>query len=187
MQPGYPGWYDEGLVARVVYVDPKLVTAALPVGEWYRPDPRDSTSRLARWQRWFLLGGGWKNAKRHVTRNLHGRFVADGDWDRRTRRTFEIRPTIVQLFQEGRRPEETTEYLRMRKWVESGKLAWARDCRTISDIDHYFAELLRIYDEIKDNGYRTQADLGNDGADEIRLCIDRQGELCVFGGGTHRL
>ena len=38
-----------------------------------------------------------------------------------------------------------------------------------------------------DNGYRTQIELGKSGDDEIRVCIDRDGQISVFGGGTHRL
>lgn len=169
----------------VVYVDPKNITREFLVGEWNRRVP-GSNGRIARFGRWYETGGGWKSAKRHLTRNLHGRFVADGDWDTHVK-PFEIRPTFEELFGEGRPPQETTEYQRLRTLLEQGRYAWTGGCRSVEELDAYFAALIAAYEDIKANGYRTQEALGQDGSDEIRVCIDRSGQFGVFGGGTHRL
>lgn len=170
---------------QVINLDPALIRRSVHVGEWARQDgvPARGTTRL---RRWFGLGGGWKHLQRHVTRNIHGRFVAPGDWDLR-QKPFEIRQTVIDLFVHGSRPQQTAEYLKMRHAVLSRQFAWTRGCRTVDDVDRYFADLIGLYEAIRADGYLTQSQLGNDGADEIRVCLDRHGRPCVFGGGTHRL
>jgi hypothetical protein len=169
----------------VVYLDPRLIERSLQVGEWARPHP-SASGRLGRFRRWFSLGGGWKHLQQHLSRNVHGGFVLGGDWDLQFK-PFAIRPTVVDLFVDGRAPEETVEYRKMRDWVAKGEFGWARGCRTAEDVDRYFAEMTALFDRIRTDGYLTQRQLGLDGADEIRVCIDREGRPCVFGGGTHRL
>ncbi len=169
-----------------VHLDPKLITSVLLVDAGLKPSRLVDDGRLARYRRWRSLGGGWKSASRHVTRNFHGRFIADGDWDVEAE-PFQILPTIVELFVEGRKPEETTDYQKYVRWVEEKDFVWTRDLRSIEDIDRYFDRLAQLFEDIRIGGYRTQADLGNDGSDEIRVCIDSGGRPTVFGGGTHRL
>lgn len=169
-----------------VYLDPKLITSALLVDAGLRPSKPVDDGRLARYRRWRDLGGGWKSASRHVTRSFHGRFIADGDWEVEAE-PFQILPTIVELFVEGHKPEETTDYQKYVRWVEEENFVWTRDLRSIEDIDAYFDRLGRLFEDIRIGGYRTQAELGNDGSDEIRVCIDTEGHPAVFGGGTHRL
>lgn len=171
---------------RVVHLDPKLITGVLLVNAGMRPMSGAQISRRERFRLWRELGGGWKSTNRHVTRNFHGRFIADGDWDMQTE-PFEVRQSVVQLFQEGRKPEDTTEYQKLVHRVRTRDLVWTRGFRTVEDIDSYFEQLVQIYEDIRLSGFRTQKELGNDGSDEIRICIDREGRLSVFGGGTHRL
>jgi hypothetical protein len=169
----------------VLYLEPRTIERSLRVGEWARVELTHS-GRLTRLKRWFVLGGGWKHLRRHVSRNVHGRFVTSGDWDLQYQ-AFEIRPTIIDMFVNGVAAEDTLEYSKLRDWVQSGEFGWTRGCRTLGDIDAYFAEMVRLYDALRSDGYREQRELGHDGADEIRVCIDRDGSPCVFGGGTHRL
>jgi hypothetical protein len=169
----------------IIYLDPQLLDRSLHVGEWARPHP-STPGRFGRFRRWWSLGGGWKNLQRHLSRNVHGRFVVGGNWDLRCK-PFVIRQTVVDLFVDGKAPEETVEHKKMRDWVAKGEYAWTRGCRTAEDVDKYFAEMIVLFDRIRTGGYRTQGELGLDGADEIRVCIDREGRPCVFGGGTHRL
>lgn len=171
---------------RVVHLDPKLITGVLLVNAGTRPTGVARTSRKERFRLWRELGGGWKSLNRHITRNLHGRFIADGDWDIEAK-PFEVRQSIVQLFQEGRKPEDTTEYQKFSDRVSAGNLVWTRGLRSGDDIDSYFEKLIQIYEDIKSGGFKTQRELGMDGSDEIRICIDRDGRINVFGGGTHRL
>lgn len=171
---------------QVIYLAPGVIERSLRVGEWLQLGLQAETSRISRILIWLRLGGGWKNLQRNLSRNVHGRFVASGDWDLYYE-PFVIQQTIIDLFVDGRAPEETAEYQKMRRWVETGEFGWSRGCRTIEDVDQYFAELVDVYETIRAEGYRNQIELGNDGADEIRVCIDREGRPCVFGGGTHRL
>lgn len=171
-----------------ILVCPDLVQHALPVG-WGRKRGAPGAAGRPKGPsilRWYTHGGGWKSASRHLSRNLHGRFVLDGDWDRKAG-PFAVRPTITQIFVDGCRPQDTDEYQKMRRWVDEGDLRWARGCRTADDVDRYFAAMATTFQNIRTHGYRTQRELGLDGGDEIRVCIDRDGRLCVFGGGTHRL
>jgi hypothetical protein len=169
-----------------IELDPRLLERSLRTGEWARPDPAGPTSRSARLGRWLRLGGGWKSAQQHVSRNVHGRFIAAGDWDLQYL-PFEIRRTVRDLFVDGLAPEQTTEYQKLQAWVAAGDFGWTRGCRSVADIDRYFADMIELYDRIRTDGYRSQTELGEDAADEIRICIDRDGRPCVFGGGTHRL
>jgi hypothetical protein len=169
---------------RLVFVDPTLVQLRVNIGSWRRSPP--ALSPWARLYSWFELGGGWKTAQHHLTRNLYGRFVAGGDWDERAER-FDDLPVITQLFKEGRPPEETDLYQRQLQRIEAGDLAWTKGCRTQPELDELFAELIRTFETIRASGYRTQAELGLEGGDEIRICVDRRGRLCVYGGGSHRL
>lgn len=171
---------------RAIYVDPRLIERSLNVGHWAVLDGQPVEQRLLRLRRWLRLGGGWKHLQRHLSRNVHGRFIAPGDWDHQYA-PFTIRATVRDLFVNGLDARDTAEYKKLRDWIVAGEFAWTRGCRTIDDVDRYFEELIELYDAIRIGGYRTQLELGNDGADEIRVCIDRDGRLCIFGGGTHRL
>lgn len=168
-----------------VWVDPTRIVGMVRTGEWARRDTPEPQHLAARFARWWRRGGGNKTVLRHLSRNVHGRFVVGGDWDR-TVRPFEPRDSVLQLLA-GVAPEQTTEYQRIARWITAGDLRWTRGCRTLEELDRYFDELVTCLESIRSRGYRTQQQLGNDGGDEIRVCIDRDGQLSVFGGGTHRL
>lgn len=185
--PGFVGsnvWLKHSYDYAVVYIDPRLISRHVQMDGWRRES--ESTSLSGRLRAWYLYGDGLKSVRTHVTRNLHGKFVAGGDWDIHAK-PFEILPVIGQLFGEGRPPQETDEYQSYLERIEEGRLAWTRGCRSQAELDEYYARLIRAYEDIRDNGYRLQTELGESGGDEIRVCIDRAGEVCVYGGGTHRL
>lgn len=175
---------------RLIYVDPMDIELLLKSGAWQIDAV--GKSPYSRLRDWYEVGGGWKSVRSHVSRNFHGRFIADGDWDARAK-PMEILPVAYQLFHEGRRPEETDQYkkdarrIREARRIEAGNLAWTKGGSTIDELDEYYERLIDIYQDIRANGYQTQAEIGEEGSDEIRVCIDRKGRLCVFGGGTHRL
>lgn len=166
-----------------VYLDPTGVDLVIRAGGWRR---RAGKSPWMRIRAWYEEGDGLKSVHTHPTRNFHGRFVLDGDWDLRAK-PLGILPVIIQLFQEGRRPEETDAYQRHLQDLQAGRLTWTKGIRSVEELDAYYSELVRVYDNIRANGYRTQRDLGESGSDEVRIAINRLGEPCVFGGGTHRL
>lgn len=168
-----------------VWVSPAAIAYAVPVGNW-RGGRSAAGGRFAAPVRWYTHGGGWKSARRHITRSMHGRFVLDGDWEAHLR-PFVIRPTVTQLFVDGVDRDATDEYRKLRRRVEEGDLRWTHGCRTVADVERYFDALTASFESIRRTGYRTQEELGVRGGDEIRVCVDRHGRLCVFGGGTHRL
>jgi hypothetical protein len=168
-----------------VLVSPQAITRALPNTSW-RELPAAATSRFGRVRAWSRHGGAWKSCHRHVSRTIHGRFVLEGEWDRAIT-AFQPRLVIEQLFDEGRAPSETDEYRYLAERIENGRLARTRGYRTMEELDEYFAEMIATFAAIRDEGYLSQRELGGDPADEIRVCVDRNGALAIYGGGTHRL
>ncbi len=167
-------------------VDPASIARTLKVGHWRSNSADRPISVFRRIRERHRLGGGWKNVRFHVTRNLQGGFIVDGDWDLDAR-PFEIRPSVVDMFQRGVPAQETDEYQRILRKIEAGDYKWTRGCYSVDDLDRYFQRLEHLYAEIDAHGYRSQAELGLEGSDEIRVCVGRRGELIIFGGGTHRL
>jgi len=166
-----------------LYVDPNRISRFVHIGGW-RKDLESSP--FGRLRSWYRCGDGLKNVRTHLTRNLHGMFVASGDWDLRAR-PFDELTVVRQLFVEEIPPEETDEYQKYLERIEEGQLTWTRGLRKRGELDRYYGELIRAFLDIRDNGYRTQRELGEKGADEIRVCVDREGRICIYGGGTHRL
>jgi len=177
-------WLKHSYDHATVYIDPRRISRHVQMDGWRRESA--SKPLIERLQAWYLYGDGLKSARTHVTRNLHGKFVAGGDWDIHSK-PFEVLPVVNQLFGEGRPLRETDEYQNYLKRIEAGQLAWTRGCRNQAELDDYYARLVRAFEDIRVNGYRTQTELGESGIDEIRVCVDRHGEIAVYGGGTHRL
>ena len=169
-----------------IYVDPKLITGFIKANAGMMTEGGIPIHGVERLRKKRELGGAWKSASRHISRSFVGRFIADGDWDREVK-PFEILPSMVQMFAENAKPEETTEYQYYLTRIQEKDFKWTRGLRSLQEIDAYFAATKKLFDDIRIDGYRTQSELGNDGSDEIRVCIDRKGHMNVFGGGTHRL
>jgi hypothetical protein len=169
-----------------VEVPPAQITGTLEVAAWQRTSGRSLSSQLERTRAWLRFGGGWKSCQRHITRTFHGGFVLHGGWDRAIE-AFRPREVIEQLFVENRAPAETDEYRYLEERIEARRFANTHGCHSIDDLERYFAAMISAYSSIRDHGYRSQLELGNDPSDEIRVCVDRHGALAVFGGGTHRL
>ncbi len=170
----------------LVRIPPDRVTGLLRVSAWRAVPEGSKLGRVERFRRWMELGSPWKSVRRHPTRNLQGRFLVGGDWDRSIV-AFEPRSVFDQLFNEGRAPAETDEYRYLQERIVAGRFAHTHGCTSITELDRYFEDLIRAYETIRDEGYRTQEELGEDGHDEIRVCIDRNGRFAIVGGGTHRL
>ena len=169
-----------------VYVDPKLITGFLKANAGIVTEGGIPIHGIERLRRRRDLGGAWKSASRHISRSFTGRFIADGDWDREVK-PFQILPSMVQMFAENAEPEETTEYQYYLTRIQEKDFKWTRGLQSVQELDAYFAKTRKLFEDIRTDGYRTQAELGNDGSDEIRVCVDRGGRMSVFGGGTHRL
>lgn len=170
--------------SHVVHVDPAEIRLKISPGSWR--ETQGTATRRGRFVAWYRLGDGLKNVTSHFSRNLHGSFIAGGDWDVR-RHPFEPLPVVRQLFEEGREPRETDEYRRYLRFIEEGDLRWARGMRDEHELDAYFEAMISAFQSIRDHGYRTQAELGLPAGDEVRVCLSHKGELCIYGGGTHRV
>jgi len=114
------------------------------------------------------------------------KFVDNSDWDE------EIKPIqplkdVQKIFVEKIDYKQTDEYLKMKKAMEAGEVWNSRNCETLEDVDHYFEELLKTYQSIKDQGFKSQKELGQLlYYDDVKVLIDRSGNLLLGAGGNHR-
>lgn len=129
---------------------------------------------------------------------LAGR-VFDGDWDMTTQQFSDstIYQSFVAHFQEGVPWEETDFYNETLAAIEAGGTPW--DCQSRSDLDRRCVRLDRIYEQIEQQGYKTQNELHDLGDpttspyriyrviwSEIAVNIGRDGEF-IFQDGRNRL
>ncbi|MCW5735182.1 MAG: hypothetical protein KIS73_13700 [Enhydrobacter sp.] len=134
----------------------------------------------------------WRGAKVTTT---------DGDWDRGQWGTtvgriddFPFYSAFLDHFTRNV-PWEETDYFRkyltkMERGHEVRRPVQSRGGGFVTNPAE-FLEYMRTYDDIfadiRDNGYRTQAELGRpDSLDEMRIGIDRDGRIISLGG-RHRL
>ncbi len=81
--------------------------------------------------------------------------------------------------------EDTVFYKRVVGQIEQGRRKWR--CSTAEEFSRRLQDVDRLFNTIREQGYRTQLDLRTPRAwDEIRLAIGRSGELILFDG-RHRL
>lgn len=96
---------------------------------------------------------------------------------------------ILELFQERfieKLNWENTNYYK--KLIEKFKLnGTRRGCKSLEEYyEKNFNRWEKIYLNIKENGYKTQKELGNISVYEIEVCISRHGDV-IFVDGRHRL
>lgn len=124
--------------------------------------------------------------------------VFDGDWDLGDKQPLDgylcryiYSRTVFELFKEGLAPSQTEQYAEMSSAITRGDLHdWRlRGCRSEADVERHFEEMRSIYASICTRGYASQQQLGSRRwFDEIKLFIDRNGELHKLqGAGHHRL
>jgi hypothetical protein len=115
-------------------------------------------------------------------------FVRRGDWGSAIV-TYKGHESMWQIFTEAVPYQQTEQYREMRSHVDAGirHPNWP-GCRTPEDVDRYFEELFVAHDQIRDHGYKSQAELGSSKPhDEVGINVGPDGELIVIRGGTHRL
>lgn len=119
--------------------------------------------------------------------------VIGGDWDLPENRTrFEdlgVHQAFCARFLNHKNWEETEFYHRVLASISDGQIGWG--CRSREQFDDRCKGLDRLYQNIRDNGYQTQRELGTDPgspfeSDEITVSVARTGEL-LFTNGAHRL
>ncbi|MFC7137869.1 hypothetical protein ACFQRB_18325 [Halobaculum litoreum] len=130
--------------------------------------------------------------------------IAGGDWDRRGFRfeEFDVFRAYRAHFRDGVAWEDTDFYDRIVAQIERGEPRWG--CRTEAEFRERFERIERLYERIRTDGYRTQAELLASGdadpagtgrhsellterlKDEIAVHIDRDGGI-MFSDGRNRL
>jgi len=132
--------------------------------------------------------------------------VVGGDWDR-AREPFDERPVpraIDQRFREGREWAETPLWDHFRAQLERFGTAWGHS--SMAGFDRRCARIDRLYESMREDGYRLQSELREDGYrlqselreesyvgtpvprfDEINVDVGREGELLWRSYGQHRL
>lgn len=128
--------------------------------------------------------------------------VVGGDWDRDTVRftDLEVYRAYERHFVDGVPWQETAFYEGVVSDIEAGQPQWG--CETRADFDRRCARLDALYESMRTEGYRSQADLhaasGTDPFrsghrtltdrfdDELAVHVGRDGDL-LFGDGRNRL
>lgn len=125
--------------------------------------------------------------------------IAAGDWDKNNE-SFEDLPVVQALRQrfEHNTPWEEIEFIQhVMQEAKRGNPVW-RGCTSADDVKEACKEVDELYEQIKNEGYRTQQELLSDEDlsgdplsrfrryDEVTIDIARDGRL-LFADGRHRL
>jgi 2-polyprenyl-3-methyl-5-hydroxy-6-metoxy-1,4-benzoquinol methylase len=118
--------------------------------------------------------------------------VIDGDWDRLNIKfeDSDVYLAFKQVFVEKRNWNETVFYKRILDLLNKNKLLW--NCANEYDLQQRCKNLEKLFQSIKEGGYKTQLSLAAESAapptswDEIAVNVGRDGDL-LFCDGKHRL
>ena len=126
--------------------------------------------------------------------------VMGGDWDEGLPAFEDVFPydSFEAHFLDAVPWEETEMYEWVKRTIRAGR-TWGR-CETMDAAEDRFKRIDELYHNIKNDGYRTQRELWQNGVDdpfdrdlpppperyEIKIDIGRDGEL-IFEDGRHRL
>lgn len=95
-----------------------------------------------------------------------------------------VHNTLRDLFIDGKDFKTTSQYKRMLLSLSQDNTLYK--CQSNKDIDLYFENLFQVYRSIKEDGYKSQQELGGGPKDEIRVHITENGTLCLGSKGNHR-
>lgn len=116
--------------------------------------------------------------------------IKEGDWDLNKKEfdELDVYRAFKQVFQQGKKWEETDFYKRVLHEILYERLKW--ECKTKEDWDNRLKSIESLYHRIKKEGYKTQKELNkklqSDLLDEVTVVIGRNGQL-VLAQGRHRL
>jgi len=128
--------------------------------------------------------------------------VLDGQWDLEydSFEEHQTYKTLRQRFQDGRDWEDITRYQEMLSRIRDGNNPSGISSQ--SELDKHFSQLDHLYKCIKNDEYKTQRDMYNDGQkklrdsshstvhpflDEVAVNIHRDGKMEQTTSGAHRL
>ena len=83
-----------------------------------------------------------------------------------------------QLFIQNFKLQKSKEYFFFKEQIQ--KFGKYKGCKTERDIELYFEKLFNLYENIKENGIRTNID------NNLDFMIDRNNNLVKINGGNHR-
>ena len=113
--------------------------------------------------------------------------IRGGDWDLPAERRFtdlEVYQAIEARISNGTAWEETNFYRRVLNDFARGTSKWG--CANEEEFVARLAAVDELHRTIAREGFRSQAELGSNGADDVRVAIARDGRV-LFVDGRHRL
>ncbi|OPX94115.1 MAG: tRNA (mo5U34)-methyltransferase [Syntrophorhabdus sp. PtaB.Bin027] len=114
--------------------------------------------------------------------------IKSGDWDIKEVTKFEDSNHFKAMkdhFLQDVPFLETSYYKKILNEIEHGEILWG--CHNKDELMIRFNDLEKLYESMRDQGYKTQKHIGNAAyLDEITINIGRNGEL-IFEEGFHRL
>lgn len=129
----------------------------------------------------FCSGNKWDFPEKHVRESVYTSISKE------TYR-WSIHETMRMMFIEKKPYKHTPQYNDIIKQLDvssSQKSVWG--CRTKKDVDRLFENMISAFNNMKNNGYKTQAELGKHRRDEIQIYITEDGLLLKGIGGNHRI
>ena len=118
-----------------------------------------------------------------------------GNWDLMTK-DFTERPVYQSLklrYQQNKPWEATPLYQQAKTQIENGNRA-DNNCETLADLQEHCRGIDALYEDMKENGYRSHVDQewtrtvrGVSVPDEMRVAIDRNGNPIYCASGRHRM
>ncbi|OGZ19993.1 MAG: hypothetical protein A2654_02135 [Candidatus Nealsonbacteria bacterium RIFCSPHIGHO2_01_FULL_43_31] len=124
--------------------------------------------------------------------------ILEGNWDQPGPRFEELDSyqASKQRFLEGKKWEETKFYQRILGYISSGEIN--RGCSNKEELDERFKKIDLLYDQIKENGYKSKKELYSPQGwleeleqplailDDVSVAVGREGQF-LFIDGRHRL
>lgn len=120
--------------------------------------------------------------------------ILDGDWDILGKRfdQLDIYQAIDQVCLGGKCWSETAFYKQTLLEIKNGKIHYG--CQNEAEFIRHCHGIEMLFQDIKENGYKSQGDLFRTGLikdplvaeQEITICVGRSGDL-LFSDGAHRL
>ena len=95
-----------------------------------------------------------------------------------------VHNTVRDIFIHGKDFRETSQYKRMTNGLADGVFLY--NCKSPEDVDDYFVRLIQAYKSIKEDGYKTQKELGKTPKDEVRILVTENGSFSLGSKGNHR-